>query len=153
MRLFRIARQKYIHDLSGEGARLYGGRWNYPGTPVLYTSEHRSLALLEVLVHYDALAAIRQEYACMEIELEDALIQNVELKITQTDTSYTDYEISRKTADRHFQDYHHLAIKVPSVIVPQEYNVVIHTAHSDFTGVKVVKVEPVRLDHRIFTSK
>ena len=51
MKLFRISRDKYICDLSGEGARLLGGRWNPKGVPVIYTSTHESLAALETLVH------------------------------------------------------------------------------------------------------
>ena len=49
--LYRIGKTKRIRDLSGEGARLYGGRWNLKGTPVLYTSDSTALATLETLVH------------------------------------------------------------------------------------------------------
>ncbi|MBM2839324.1 MAG: family phosphorylase, partial [Deltaproteobacteria bacterium] len=51
MDLFRIAKTKYINDLSGNGARVYGGRWNEKGVAVIYTSESRALAALEFLVH------------------------------------------------------------------------------------------------------
>jgi len=51
MDLFRVTRKKYIDDLSGEGSRLYGGRWNHKGAAVIYTSESISLAAMEVLVH------------------------------------------------------------------------------------------------------
>src|SRR5699024_12459459 len=51
MQLYRLAKEEYIRDLSGTGARLYGGRWNKKGMPMLYTSEHRSMALLELFVH------------------------------------------------------------------------------------------------------
>ena len=51
MEVFRISKCKYIHDLSGNGAMLYGGRWNSKGYPVIYASGSRSLAALEVLVH------------------------------------------------------------------------------------------------------
>ncbi len=51
MKVFRIAKKEFIADLSGEGARLYGGRWNKKGSSVLYTSESRSLATVEYLVH------------------------------------------------------------------------------------------------------
>ena len=51
MRLFRIAKTQYIGDTTGTGARLYGGRWNEKGVGLIYTSESRSLAALEFLVH------------------------------------------------------------------------------------------------------
>ena len=50
MRVWRLANSRYA-ELDGEGARLYGGRWNNPGTPLIYAATHVSLALLEQLVH------------------------------------------------------------------------------------------------------
>jgi len=49
--VYRIAKTRYIYDLTGAGARLYGGRWNQKGIGMIYTSENRSLASLEFLVH------------------------------------------------------------------------------------------------------
>ena len=43
MQVYRIAQKAFINDLSGEGARLFGGRWNRRGIPLLYTAESRSL--------------------------------------------------------------------------------------------------------------
>ena len=51
MFLYRIAKESYIRDLSGSGPRLYGGRWNPKGVSVIYTSENRALAVLELFVH------------------------------------------------------------------------------------------------------
>ncbi|NIR50304.1 RES family NAD+ phosphorylase [candidate division KSB1 bacterium] len=51
MKVYRIARSAYIEDLSGTGARLYGGRWNHKGTSIVYTSKNRALATVEYLVH------------------------------------------------------------------------------------------------------
>ena len=48
MLLYRVAMKKFAIDLSGEGARLAGGRWNSKGTPLIYTSDQPALAFLEV---------------------------------------------------------------------------------------------------------
>ena len=61
MIVFRLAKKQYTHKLSGEGAELYGGRWNSVGTPMLYTSESRSLALLELAVHLPFIIKHKQE--------------------------------------------------------------------------------------------
>ena len=53
MRVFRIAKKQYLKDLSGEGSRLFGGRWNKKGMAMLYFSDSLSTSLLEVLVHMD----------------------------------------------------------------------------------------------------
>ena len=54
MEIYRIAQQLYAEDISGNGAKLYGGRWNSEGLTALYTSFSRSLALLETLAHTPA---------------------------------------------------------------------------------------------------
>lgn len=51
MFVYRIAKSQYVNDLSGEGSRLHGGRWNNKGYSMIYTAENRSLATVEYLVH------------------------------------------------------------------------------------------------------
>src|SRR5215213_3712747 len=53
MKVYRLANRKYAKDKTGEGAKLHGGRWNHIGTPCLYTSESRSLAILEYSVNIE----------------------------------------------------------------------------------------------------
>ena len=53
MKIFRVAQHNFIQDLSGEGARLFGGRWNKKGDAMIYFSEHLSLCVLELLAHMD----------------------------------------------------------------------------------------------------
>ena len=69
MQVYRIAKKRYRRDLSGSGARLYGGRWNKKGTALIDTSESRSLATLEYLVHASSLSSLPIDLylACMEI--------------------------------------------------------------------------------------
>ncbi len=50
IKLFRIATSEHINDISGTGARIYDGRWNHIGYPVVYASGSRSLAALKFLV-------------------------------------------------------------------------------------------------------
>ena len=52
LQIFRIEKESHLADaFNGEGARLWGGRWNSPGLPAVYCSQSLSLALLEILVH------------------------------------------------------------------------------------------------------
>jgi RES domain-containing protein len=53
MRIYRICSRRY-RALDGEGARIHGGRWSFPGIGVVYASESLSLAALELLTHVDA---------------------------------------------------------------------------------------------------
>src|ERR1700733_12810007 len=78
MVLYRIVNCSYADDLSGMGARLYGGRWNSEGKSAVYLASLRSLAVLEVLVHLPPLM-IPDNYCLVEIEVPDNSITNVEI--------------------------------------------------------------------------
>ena len=82
MRVYRIASIRYAPGNS-EGARLFGGRWNEPGTPVIYSSASPSLAALEVLVHFQMIPA---DYRVINILLPDDLeIETVEISSLPSD--------------------------------------------------------------------
>ena len=71
---WRIVKRKYAKTaFSGEGARVFGGRWNSPGFPVVYTAGSHSLAALEMLVHLDSCELLNQ-YVVAEIEIDYSLI-------------------------------------------------------------------------------
>lgn len=73
MILWRLCRAPFA-DLSGEGARQYGGRWNSPGLAAVYLAEHPALALLEVRVHLDIPAALLPpDYVMLAIEAPEDL--------------------------------------------------------------------------------
>ncbi|WP_229365735.1 RES family NAD+ phosphorylase [Fibrisoma montanum] len=55
MILYRIADDRYATDLNGTGGLFAPGRWHRRGTPLVYLTEHVSLAKLEVLAHSPAL--------------------------------------------------------------------------------------------------
>ena len=83
MRVYRIAKGKYAQDLSGEGARLYGGRWNRRGTSVLYTAGNSSLAMLEKLVHIPPYVFPKD----LKIYLEDRLLNRF-IRLDQDSENY-----------------------------------------------------------------
>ena len=68
MTVFRFCSSKYAGDISGTGAKLYGGRWNPVGLPLLYTSEHISLGLLELLANSYTLEALA-DIQLIELEI------------------------------------------------------------------------------------
>src|SRR5665213_3114986 len=79
MVLYRIVKCSYANDLSGTGARLYGGRWNSEGKSAIYLASSRSLAVLEVLVHLPPLM-IPDNYCLVEIEVPDNSITHIEIE-------------------------------------------------------------------------
>src|SRR3984957_5659656 len=73
MDLWRLCRRPYA-DLSGEGARIFGGRWNSPGRPMVYFAEHPALAALEVRVHLDLpFDLLPADYVLMQADIPDPI--------------------------------------------------------------------------------
>jgi RES domain-containing protein len=129
MRLWRLARAAY-KALDGEGARIAGGRWSSVGTPVVYASTHLSLAALEILVHTDP-DDIPSDFLAIEIEVDDASVGPRIDPLTLPDdwTVQADNAACRAIGDNWIRDGAHLALAVPSAVVPAETNVLINPRH------------------------
>lgn len=143
MIVYRIAKAAFC-DLSGQGARLYGGRWNSPGRPMVYTASAPSLALLELLVHLDLdLALLPDDYRLLAIEIPDTSAIESLRETPQSLLACTvlgDDFLSRRAA---------LAFSVPSVIVPQERNLLINPSHQDAVSVRIQSNEAFPIDNRL----
>ena len=153
MQVYRIAQKIFINDLSGEGARLFGGRWNHRGTPLLYTAESRSLATLELLVHAQKLSAI-SNLSILTLELPDKIktddIQNL-TKLPQNWQKYTSHpELQDVVAKWIASDG--FILKVPSAIIKEESNFLINPRHKNMQLLKVIKTEDFILDERLLSN-
>lgn len=151
MNLYRIAREKYCSDLNGEGARLYGGRWNSKGNAVLYTSEHVSLAALEVLVN-SPIRMLPSDLVLVKLFVDHSAEPDI---ISAEDLgrdwkSYPAPVFLKETGDSWIQSRSSLLMKVPSVIIPEEFNVLVNPGHSLFETVRVKSIRPFRFDQRLF---
>ncbi|HMQ06757.1 MAG TPA: RES family NAD+ phosphorylase [Saprospiraceae bacterium] len=149
MELFRIARDNYIHDLSGTGAKIYGGRWNRPGVPVLYTSQARSLALLELIVHFRSSHAFALPYSFAVIKTDPSLIEPFDASNLPENWIQLHQEILWKWTEYYFYEKNVCIVKVPSVLVKGEYNFLINPLHSLFSDNVIIKhIEDALLDKR-----
>lgn len=151
MKLYRIAREKYCSDLSGEGARLYGGRWNSKGNAVLYTSEHASLAALEVLVN-SPIRMLPSDLVLVEIAIDPPAEPGI-IKADELGRDWKSYPAPiflKETGDSWIQGRSSLLMKVPSVVIPEECNVLVNPNHSAFEAVSVKSIKPFRFDQRLF---
>lgn len=148
--LYRIARTKYAKDLSGEGARLAGGRWNYKGTPLIYAAESRSLACLEALVHMSqAEFLIKRKIVLIEIP---KTITPQTIEKSDLPRNWRQYPPSFKLADIGTQwavSMKSLLLQVPSAVIPYEFNMLINPAHPDMKHVKITKIEDFQFDKRL----
>jgi RES domain-containing protein len=152
VRVWRLALGRH-REVDGEGARLYGGRWNSPGIPVVYTATHVSLALLEQLVHVspERLPAALRAFA---IELpDDASVETAAPSLSPSDT-----EACRRYGDAWAVARRSAALIVPSVLVPatldpggigtDERNVVLNPRHGSAGAWRVVETA-FRVDARL----
>ncbi|HRC21742.1 MAG TPA: RES family NAD+ phosphorylase [Chitinophagaceae bacterium] len=151
MELFRIAKEKFATDLSGNGARLYGGRWNSEGVFAVYTSSTRALALLETLAHTPAKMLEVQSYLLITLSVPDT-IKPVLMDIENFPQGWDAPGIkpfTRTTGDQFLRDKKELLIAVPSVLVPEEFNYVINPLHAVMKRIKITHKRKIQFDKRI----
>jgi RES domain-containing protein len=149
MVLYRIVNCTYAGDLTGTGARLFGGRWNSEGKPAIYLASSRSLALLEVLVHLPPLM-IPDNYCLTEIEVPDNSITQISIDSLPTNWKDVSPPIALKLiGDEFLKNQEHLLMKVPSSIVPMEDNYLLNPLHPAIKKVKILKKEPFDFDKRL----
>jgi RES domain-containing protein len=154
MLVYRIARSNHIADLSGEGARLHGGRWNHRGTAVIYTSASRSLATVELLVHL-SFSFLPTDLKMATIEIPDEPAPE-EVEVAALPPNWRGFPAPPELADlgtSWARSGRSLLLRVPSAVVEHEYNILINPAHPDIARVALAAMEDFRLDRRLARSK
>lgn len=143
------ARHRESWAFTGEGAARRGGRWNPQGVRVIYTAESRSLAALEVLVHADETSTLaRIEWVCIPLVVPQ---RHVEIPKRFPDT-WRQYPHSRATQEfggQWIRENRSAALRVPSAVVPGEFNYLINPGHADFAEVKIGESEVFAFDPRL----
>lgn len=148
MLLYRITRCVYAHDLSGTGARLYGGRWNSIGRAMVYLASSRSLATLEALVHLPT-AIIPDNFCLVTIDApDDVFVADIRL-FPPNWNAHPEPEVLKHTGDFFLKENQHLLMKVPSAIVKEEFNYLLNPLHPKTGKVKVLSNEPFTFDERL----
>lgn len=146
MLVFRIAHKKYAENLSVSGL---SGRWNSNGKLVLYTSENISLALLENMI-YRVGTGFNDDYKIMLIEVLSENLEEIDAKKLPKNWREMDsYLELQKIGDIWYDQQKSLLLKVPSSVLPENFNIVINTTHPDFKKVKLIDVLDYEPDERL----
>lgn len=151
MRVYRLSKKAYKDDLSGKGAERYGGRWNGKGTRMLYTSDSRSLAKLEVAVHVP-LNRIPLNYYIVTIDIPDRLIGELDIRLLE-DKNWKNnppIKFTQTEGDKFVKQNEYLAIKVPSAVVDGDYNILVNPEHPDANQLTIVHIGKFEFDMRLF---
>jgi RES domain-containing protein len=150
--VWRLSSPDYAGRLDGKGNLQRGARWNSPGRGVVYTSYTLSLTVLEALVQLPPeLRSRLPEMAAVQIEIPDDAPQEKlgRAQIPSDLTTETAATRCRELGDAWLRAGQALALDVPSVIVPQERNLLINPAHPLMDRVRIVSTEPFRFDPRL----
>jgi len=151
MRFWRICRRRYAADAAnGEGARLYGGRWNSRGVPMVYASTSLALAAVETFVNLEPNLQPK-DLISIEGNIPDGLeISRVDLKTLPANWHETRDESLRRFGDDWIRAGQTAALLVPSAAIRGEWNVLLNLAHGDFSKIRFRKPQPFEFDVRMF---
>jgi RES domain-containing protein len=148
--VWRIVKEKYAGSaFDGEGARRAGGRFNSPGSPVIYTSESLALAQLEILVNLptDRLLA---DYVAFRADLPDGRVATLDREeLPESWREAPAPRSVRRVGDRWLESGRSLALRVPSAVVPAESNVLINPRHPAFEEVEIHGPVDPEIDERL----
>jgi len=147
---WRLARKPWA-DLSGEGARLAGGRWNSPGKPVAYLSEDAALPVLEVLVHLDlAPEMLPDDYVLMRVDLSPLESADPARWREHGPENLIDESNSKKFGDQWIEEARTPVLRVPSAIVAESFNLVLNARHPLAASIPDPTNRPFAFDTRLF---
>lgn len=151
MELYRISQEKYADDLSGNGAKFYGGRWNSEGLVALYISSSRSLALLETLAHTPAKILDQKVYMLITLSLPDNIgMEKLDKnKLTPGWNAPDTRPLTKKIGDQFLRSNSNLLLAVPSVLIPEENNYLVNTLHPDMKKMKITLMRRIYFDIRL----
>jgi RES domain-containing protein len=135
---WRIVQERFSSEaFTGEGARLYGGRWNTTGHAVVYAAGSRSLAVLEMLAHLDG-PQLLSSYVLFEATFAESL--TTELAVQELPSDWREDPAPRGTqiiGDEWLRTSVSSILRVPSVLIPEEQNYLLNPAHPDFRHIRI----------------
>jgi RES domain-containing protein len=147
---WRITKKRHQNSaLSGEGAKLYGGRWNPPGYSAVYAADSLSLAILEMIVHLEDDEDL-DDYIAIPIEFDDTMITT--LHTENLPQNWSCLPVSKQTQDigeKWLEEGQSLILKVPSSVVPNDCNFIINPLHPDFRLLQIGSPRSLQIDPRV----
>ena len=149
MEVFRLAVKEYA-TLDGIGGLYCSGRWHHEGKHVVYTASSRSLSVLERFIHESSMVV--PSLVMLSIYIPDDLPQfsHAESTLPKGWDAVDDEQQSatQDLGDKFLSDNKYAYMKVPSAIVPHEYNYIINPRHPDSSRIKINETLPYHYDER-----
>lgn len=148
---FRLCKTRYVATaMSGEGARLGGGRWNSPGLAVVYVASSLSLATLEVLVHLEDPDIFAKLFSWLPLEIPDELVEEAEISELPADWCLPEAgAATRAFGNAWLKSSRSAVLAVPSVVTNGEWNYLLNPAHPQFSEIRVGQATRFEPDPRL----
>ena len=152
IRAWRIVKTRYSADaFSGEGARLYGGRWSSSGIAMVYTAGSKSLATLELLVHLDN-TSVLPSFSICPVDFDESLVELIDPATLPRDWRQAPPPNSlQAVGDDWISRSSSVVLWVPSAVIESEYNYLINPMHIDFKRLVIGSMEVFKLDPRLIS--
>jgi RES domain-containing protein len=153
MKLYRLSREMYANSLSGAGSAFKGARWNSVGVEIIYTAESRALAMAEVMVHLTA-ATVPDDYMMIVLSTPDKMAME-EVSVSDLPSGWNVFPYLtaiQKIGDSFVRENRFPLLRVPSAVVPGDFNILINPHHADFRHIAIDSIEKFPFDTRIFHS-
>ncbi len=149
-RAVRLVKSRHVASaFDGEGARVYGGRWNSPGVAVVYLSESLAVAMLEILVHIEH-AATLLSYSCIEVEIPETLVERLdETTLAAEWAQHPPGLATQALGDRWVKEARSTVLRVPSAVVPGGFNYLLNPGHPGFARLVLEPPRAFQFDSRL----
>lgn len=148
MLVYRITGKKHASDLTGSGAAMFGGRWNKKGSPVLYTSENKEIALLETIVHTPSSLIPALDILTLEIPDNSITI----LETTNLPKNWAVYPapvVLSEIGEKWIKEGRSIALRVPSCIIHSSHNYILNCRHPEYSRVRLIDQSNFKFDSRL----
>ena len=146
----RIVKEKHASTaFSGEGARIFEGRWNSAGVRMVYCSENLALAALEILAHTRPVT-MRDKFRAFRVSWDEAIMAIVDLKkLPKGWNAQPPTAASKNIGDEWIKAGRSAILALPSVLVPPEKTFLLNPKHADFRRIKIKDAGNFVLDPRL----
>lgn len=132
------------------GSKKAGGRWNSPGRAIVYASENRATAALEILVHVRRAQLLRDDYVIFQLDIPDDIVATLKPGVLAEGwDAAIETAASTDVGDAWFDTRASVALRVPSVAIRRETNLLLNPEHSDFGKVVIRPPERFLFDKRL----
>jgi RES domain-containing protein len=134
--------------MTGEGARLFGGRWNPPGVPAVYLAESRALAALEIIVNAQR-EVTSLDWRILEVEVPDDAIETVKPDALPDDWQALPSSPGARLHGGRWLRSGILGFKLPSAVIPEEFTLLLNPQHPSARELRVSMPKVFRFDPRV----